>query len=134
MTKRKKFKTVLGYLRSHGDPDADRERKIINALLPQVGVDDTILPEETPREGVERLLQVHNELRAVAALRDCIKWIDRPKWTVTGSCSTVVRSGMIFRGVDYTAKETESLETICRERKVSMSEAVEIMRDRATAK
>jgi hypothetical protein len=141
MARTKKFKTVAGYLRSNEneklcgvDPDSDAERtierQIINHMLPQLGITDTIKLDEKPRDGVERLLQQTTEVRQLKALKDCRKWLRRAKghWTVTSS--TAVSRGMIYRGQDFNAEETAAIEQIQSEQKVSIDKAIEIWRSR----
>ena len=145
MKKRKKFKTIAGYLRSmeqdlwhrqamaerDGKPsisEADGHRRIINNLLPQIGVADSIGQAESPRDGIRRLRATATGDVQIKALDACAKWLDQPgmKLTFLGATSTAVASGMIYRGKDYTQEETEALEKIQREYGVSLDQAIEM--------
>jgi hypothetical protein len=81
----KKFKTVLGYLRSVGEGIRDEkgERQTINNLLPKIGISGGIEPNEKPWDGIHRLRQTVQDERHIKALNDCVKWLRRPHYTVT---------------------------------------------------
>jgi hypothetical protein len=87
----KKFKTVAGYLRSENDrlhykipqgasPDEriaaaeKRQRVIINQLLPQLEL-PKLDDNETPSDGVKRLIAIGGSERQLKALRDCERWL-----------------------------------------------------------
>jgi hypothetical protein len=89
----KKFKTVTGYLRSMGEfgasiSDEEGVRRHINNLLPQAGISGRIEPTEKPRDGVQRLRQTMQDERHIKILNDCLKWLGRSGWTVTGGISS----------------------------------------------
>ena len=106
MTRTKRFKTVLGYLRHesdslsfkqemarlHGQPvisDENGEREILHRLLPQVEVTDRIGDDEKLIEGLRRLRANAQTDRARKSLDDCIKWASRTKCrTPTRRCGT----------------------------------------------
>jgi hypothetical protein len=77
------------------------------------------------------------EARAIT-LREQLKWrremLDEmcrqmsSRQAAPGGVRKSFSTGMIFGGQKFGPEETEALETICRERKVSMTEAVEIFR------
>jgi hypothetical protein len=147
----KKFKTIAGYLRNmenqlahkqamaelKGQPAISTEvgeRDTINHLLPQIGVNtDRIGADEKPRDGVERLQRMAQGDTQVKALAACLKWLKRPrvvdvKPTATFVGATATSWGLTIGGQRFNQEESEALETICRERNVSMTEAIEIFR------
>lgn len=85
----RKFKTVAGYLRSWGErlarvepnSDAERalERQIINNLLPQIGMSETIVDGEMPRDGIARIRKLTTDPAKCKALDACRKWLGRMK-------------------------------------------------------
>ncbi len=149
MARTKRFKTISGYLRSTEEsrilaalvePGSDRERAIergiINGLLPQVGVAQTIAADETPLDGVDRIRALTTDPAQIKTLDACRKWLNR--WRLVGvkttatsvrtEAATFIPGGMIFRGVDYSPEETEAIQAIKRERGIGTQEAVEIFR------
>jgi hypothetical protein len=106
VTRKKRFKTVAGALRSAGErlyhrvgkntDQADAallsgQRKILNNLLPQLGL-PTIADNETPIDGIQRLLvieEMFSDPRKLKALRDCQRWLNNfgRVWHVTGGAS-----------------------------------------------
>jgi hypothetical protein len=149
MARTKKFKSVAGYLRSMGErikysnlPEEEEarwnavhagQRTAINNLLPQLGIPELIGPTEPPREGVERLLKLDGNEEQAAALETCRRWLKNFWVPVSSSVSTSTpadfRSGMIFRGEEFTPDETETIEAIQRERKMTMTEAIAASRE-----
>ena len=113
--------------------DDDGKRQILNNLLLQKGI-ALIKQDEKPADGVRRLLTVATDNQR-KTLEVCFEWLRQPRVRkeFVGASSTAVSAGMIFRGVSYTPEETEMLEAICSQRKVSMQEAVEIMRGKPAA-
>jgi hypothetical protein len=111
--KRKKFKTVAGYLRSEDERlfyqqgTAEREgrtpisteeghRLIINHLLRQIGITDLVGQTEKPREAIKRLLPTAQNEMQTKALEACAKWLST-RVEVLGLIMTSVDSGA--RGV-----------------------------------
>jgi hypothetical protein len=154
--KRKKFKTVAGYLRSKAEriresnlpkeQAAQRaavyagQRTAINNLLPQLGFSNLIGPTEAPHEGVERLLKLNLNEQQTAALKTCQRWLKNfsvAHWVVTTSASPPVefRTGgqtrMIVAGESFTHAETEAMEAIQRARKTTITEAIALFREGA---
>jgi hypothetical protein len=149
--KPKKYKSVAGYLRAMGErirfsglPKEDgarwdavhaKQRTVINSLLPQLGMTELIGDTEALHEGVERLLNLNgNEVQA-SALEACRRWLKNFWMPVSSSVSTSTpadfRSGMIFHGEEFSAEETEAIETIQREQKVTLTEAIAAFREGA---
>src|SRR6476659_7681490 len=96
---RKMFKTVGGYLRSNADnlyyaqpkaepegrtpiSDDDGSRQIINSLLRQRGY-ELIGDQETPRDGVKRLLSLAEGDQHIKTLNDVLKWLGKGRVEVT---------------------------------------------------
>jgi hypothetical protein len=87
----KKFKTVAGYLRGreqelyvneiepNSDAERARERRIINHLLPQLGIAATISDSEKPIDGLDRIRQRTTNEAHLKALNTCRKWLGRMK-------------------------------------------------------
>jgi hypothetical protein len=87
----KKFKTVVGYLRSCGEnlayselpKDKDQriaavqagQRDIVNNLLPQIGFTQRIEATEKPLDGIARLLAQGGTTQQIAALDACRRWL-----------------------------------------------------------
>jgi hypothetical protein len=149
MARTKKFKSVAGYLRSHGErirysrlPKEEEARRYyvqagqriaLNNLLLQLGITDLIGLTEPPHEGIERLLKSNGTEEQATALEACRRWLKNFWVPVSSSVSTSTpadfRSGMIFRGEEFTPDETEAIEAIQRERKMTMTEAVAAFRE-----
>ena len=143
MKKRKKFKTIAGYLRSMeqdlwhqqaiaersgkvGISDDDGRRQIINNLLSQIEGAGSIDQAESPRDGVKRLRVTATSARQVEALDACARWLVHPPAKVTFVGATAESAGMIYRGKDYTQQEIEALRAIQREHGVSLDQAIQM--------
>jgi hypothetical protein len=141
---RKKFKTVAGYLRSMSDdlyyaqakaeqqgrqPIADEDglRQILNNLLPQLGI-GRIDDHERLIDGIQRLQQTAHGDQQTKALVDCLKWLKQPTPRVIFVGAKATSHTMTFRGEEFSEEESARLEEICREQKVSMIDAVRILR------
>ena len=83
--KPKKYKSVTGYLRGQSrNSDENAERRIINHLLPQLGITATIADDEPPYDGIKRLQQSTADAAQLKALKDCLKWLCRPRFVSAG--------------------------------------------------
>jgi hypothetical protein len=149
MARTKKFKSVAGYLRSMGerirysglpeekearwDAVQAKQRLVLNQLLPQLGITELIGTAEQPDEGIERLIKLGGHEAQAAALETCRRWLKNFWIPISSSISTSTpagfRSGMVFRGEEFTPAETETIEAIQRERKMTMTEAIAAFRE-----
>lgn len=152
MKRRKKFKTIAGYLRSmeqdlwhrqgmaelNGKPgiaDDDGHRFIVNNLLSQIERAGSIGPAETPRDGVKRLRATAINPAEIEALDACAKWLDKPgvKVAFVGTRSEVTSVSVTYAGKHYTQQKFEVFEKLQREHGCSLDQAIAMSEQAAKA-
>jgi hypothetical protein len=144
----KKFKTIAGYLRSAGDnhyyaqekaklagvpalSDEEVQRRIINNLLPQIGIAGQIGPTEKPIDVVTRLRQAPENEKRAKELDTCLQWLGRrPGPRIRPIRSSAVATGVTITrdGEDFTWEEFHAIERLAVERAIDFNEAKAALR------